>query len=106
VHWVHVLWIFESHAERREVAEFVSLSCLEFPDGIVGFPPPCKPQTLDLTEFQVRLGSFRMWCNPTRSGVGPEVYLSGWRCPPVETRLVVSELVVVQELNSRENLVG
>jgi hypothetical protein len=106
VHWVPVLWSVESHAERREVAEFASPSCPEFPDGTVGRPPPCGPRTPGLAELQGRLETLHRWRNPNRSGVGPVVSPGGRRCPPVETGPVVSALAVAQELNSQVNLVG
>jgi hypothetical protein len=106
VHWVPILWSVESHVERRAVAKFASPSCPKFSDGTVGRPPPYEPRTPGLVELQGHLGTLHRWHNPSRSGDGPEVSPNGWRCPPMETGLVVSALAMAQDMNSWENLVG
>jgi hypothetical protein len=55
VHWVPVLGSVKCLAERTTFAEFVSLACSEFLDGIVSHPPPCRPRTPGFVELQGRL---------------------------------------------------
>jgi hypothetical protein len=92
--------------ERITFAEFLSLSCPEFPDGVVCPPPPHGHRTLGLAEL---LGCLETLCwrrSLNKSVDGRVVSLSGRRCLPNETGSVVDAQVVAPELNSEVNLVG
>jgi hypothetical protein len=100
------LWSIKCLVERITFAEFVSLSCLEFPDGVVCRPPPHGHRTLGLVELQGCLETLCGRRGLNKSVDGLVVSLGGRRRLPNETGSVVDAQVVAPELNSQVNLVG
>jgi hypothetical protein len=92
--------------ERITFAEFVSLSCLEFLDGVVCRPPPHGHRTLGLAELQGCLENLCWRHSLNKSVDGLVVSLGGRRRLPNETGSVVDAQVVAPELNSQVNFVG